>query len=85
MPINVDFTGLEVANEEMRGYFRTRTRAHQVLDSVQGSYSHPLMLSPIRHRLAIAGHTEHTFWIITDEYGQPIHATDHLQRDKDDD
>ena len=78
---DVDFTGLEIANEEMRGYFRNRARAQQVLDSIQDSYSCPLVLSPIRHRLAIIGHVERTFWIITDEYGQPTHATDHMRRD----
>ena len=78
---DVDFTGLEIANEEMRGYFRNRARAQQVLDSIQDSYSCSLVLSPIRHRLAIIGHVERTFWIITDEYGQPTHATDHMRRD----
>lgn len=86
MKLNIDLTGLHIPNEEVRGYFRSKSRAQLVLDAVKAFYPNTtLMLSRIRHRLNLLGHTEQSFWIITDEYGQPIAATDHLQRDKDDD
>lgn len=79
MKLDIDFSGLEIAHEEMRGYFRTCERAHRVLDRVSGSYDGSLTTQKIRHQLPLTGHVERDFWILIGPDDHPLTATDHLK------
>lgn len=78
MKISIDYSGLEIAHEEMADYFRTRQRAEAARRRRAGQAETALYLATVRHRFPAQDRQAREYWIIVDASGKPVWATDHL-------